>query len=51
LQKLLKITTSSIIISVATQDYVDIKIEKYYGRNRLNKNHVWVSIKLKTAFI
>ena len=48
---LLKIVTSSIIISAAVHTYDNIKIEKYHGRNHLNKNHVWVSIKLNAVFI
>ncbi|MBK7308791.1 MAG: hypothetical protein IPI88_18420 [Chitinophagaceae bacterium] len=48
---LLKIVTSSIIISAAVHTYANIKIEKYHGRSLIIKKREWVSIKLKSAFI
>ena len=37
-QRLFRIFISLIIISLTVYTYVNIKIEKYHGRNHINKN-------------
>jgi hypothetical protein len=43
------IVISSTIIRVAVHFYGNFKIEKYRGCSHINKNELWVSIKLKIA--